>query len=169
LHDLVEEIGGLIMPVNRTALLIAISLLAPACSMRARLYPVQGPLSAQSPLPVIHAVFSGFVNTGKVSMVSLDGKTRTGQWNRVQEDPHSAQVSSMSADWDAVYGQGYFVSHVLGRWLYARAVIAGDNGETFHLEFIKLDSGRNDAIDPHILGVARDTKGNLYKVVFGPS
>jgi hypothetical protein len=57
----------------------------------------------------------------------------------------------MSADWDAVYGQGYFVSHVLGRWLYARAVIAGDNGETFHIEFIRLDGGRNNAIDPHIL------------------
>jgi len=69
----------------------------------------------------------------------------------------------MSAAWDAVYGPGYYTAHVLGKRLYAEAAITGEQGIVYHVEFYRDD-------DPHvirILGVAKDSAGNIYKMVAG--
>ena len=61
--------------------------------------------------------------------------------------------------WDAVYGQGYFLAQIVGSRI--RQVIAkGDQGTTIQVECLFADphAGYN--------GVAVDSNGNLYKVVW---
>lgn len=56
--------------------------------------------------------------------------------------------------WDEVYGQGFFVAHILGKQI-GQGIFTGKQGTVLQLE--SLD-GRN--------GVAVDNKGNIYKVVW---
>ena len=44
------------------------------CSRTARLYPVQGPLSTQTPLPVLVAKVTGAFSPGRISVVLSDGR-----------------------------------------------------------------------------------------------
>jgi hypothetical protein len=67
----------------------------------------------------------------------------------------------MSATWDAVYGSGYYVSHVLGTRLYAQSVIPCAHGDSVAVEIYEADSG---GAPQHIHGVAKDSKENIYKL-----
>ena len=155
-------------------LLSGLSLMV-GCTATARLYPVQGPLSLQTPLPVFAGKLDGAINSGNVSFVMSDGELCKGRWTRLVpvRDPKGATTagapssagtpatSGMSSVWDAVYGSGFYVAHVLGDQYYAQGVITGDRGTVVNVEFYH-------AVRPstHIAGVARDSKGNIYKMVF---
>ena len=65
----------------------------------------------------------------------------------------------MAADWDSVYGAGYFTAHVLGNKLYARATLTGTKGTVLHTEFSNEDSTPGNT-----KGVAADNKDNVFKV-----
>jgi len=65
----------------------------------------------------------------------------------------------MSADWNLVYGQGYYVAHVLGNKLYARATLTGNLGTTLSVEFSNENNTRGNT-----KGVAQDNRGNVFKV-----
>jgi len=52
------------------------------CSRTARLYPVQGPLSTQTPLPVLVAKVTGAFSPGSISVLS-DGEICKGRWRQV--------------------------------------------------------------------------------------
>jgi len=155
-----------------TLLLSFVFVLTWGCSAAARLYPVQGPLSARTPPPVLTAKFTGGVNSGNVSLVGPDGEAANGRWPRVATHPTGATdaapastpgVDGMPALWDTIYGSGFFTSHVLGATLYANAVIAGNRGTAYNLEFYSEDThGKTD----QIRGVAKDSAGNLYEVAF---
>lgn len=152
---------------TRSLLLVAAFLSMLGCAVTARLYPVQGPLSALAPQPVFPGKISGFVNSGSVSFTLSDGETCKGQWTRVVPMKTSAGATisdapgsnGMPVVWDAVYGPGYYVSHVLGSSLYARAAITGSKGTVLDVEFYKPG-------DNHVFGVAKDSKGNTYKMAF---
>lgn len=145
------------------------------CTATARLYPVQGPLALQSPLPVFAGKLGGATNSGNVSFAMADGEVCKGRWTRVIPErapkstaaavaPASANspaTKGMSSVWDAVYGPGFYVAHVLGDKYYAQGVITGDRGTVVNVEFYRA-SGPST----HIAGVARDSKGNIYKMVF---
>jgi hypothetical protein len=149
--------------------LLALSLMA-GCSATLRLYPVQGPLSAQTPLPVFPGKFTGLVNSGNISFALGDGEVCKGLWTRVVpvkaakgETIANPPSSGMSSVWDTVYGSGYYVSHVLGAKLYAQAAITGDRGTVLSVEFYRPNPGSERV---HVFGVARDSKDNIYKLVF---
>ena len=65
----------------------------------------------------------------------------------------------MAADWDSVYGAGYFTAHVLGNKLYARATLTGTKGTVLHTEFSNEDNTPGNT-----KGVAADNKDNVFKV-----
>jgi hypothetical protein len=67
--------------------------------------------------------------------------------------------NDMAADWDSVYGIGYFAAHVLGNKLYARATLAGSKGTVLHVEFSNENNTRGNT-----KGVAADDKDNVFKV-----
>jgi lysozyme family protein len=139
----------------------------------ARFYPVQGPLSTQTPVPVYVAKLSGAFNSGNFSVVLGDGEVCKGRWAKVPRPKTSNDVTTttavpannLSAEWDTVYGTGFYLAHVLGARLYARAVLTGNRGTVLNVELYKPDKVENTTVAA-IKGVAKDNKGNIYKVAF---
>ena len=117
--------------------LLGLSLMT-GCTAAVRLYPVQGPLSVRTPVPVFSGRLTGILNSGTASFVIGDGEV-----------------------WDTVYGSGYYVAHVLGATLYAEAAITGDRGTVLDVEFYRPNPGGEEI---RILGAARDSKDNIYKL-----
>jgi hypothetical protein len=125
--------------------------------------PVQGPLSKQSPIPTYAATMSGLFS-GSISVVLDNGEVCKGQWAFVSQTPSSSGATvvtpiDMAADWDSVYGAGYYAAHVLGNKLYARATLTGSKGTELHVEFSNENNTRGNT-----KGVAADNKGNVFKV-----
>lgn len=158
---------------NRLLLLLLCASMLAGCSATARLYPVQGPLSGQSPQPVYVARMTGAIHSGSFSATLSDGEVCKGRWEQIPR-PNTAEqansagsgfTDSMSAEWDTVYGQGFYVAHVLGARLYARAALNGNKGTTMNVELYKPDNPKNDTL-ALIKGVAKDNKSNIYKVAF---
>lgn len=68
----------------------------------------------------------------------------------------------MSADWDRVYGAGFFTANVLGNPVFARAHLSCQQGTTLGIQFYLQVPGQIGTAR----GVAEDSKGNLYKLTF---
>jgi hypothetical protein len=135
-----------------------------------KLYPVQGPLAAQSPPPVFTGqirrppfsagpVFKllkswklsgGEVLNGKVAVVKASSQDAAAPGTQADYPPQS----NLASAWDAVYGQGYFVAHILGNE-FMQGVFTGSKGTTLQVE--SLDGQK---------GVAVDNQGNIYKMVW---
>ncbi len=152
--------------------LLGVSILM-GCRATGRLYPVQGPLSAQTPTPVLLAKLTGAFNSGNISVALTDGEVCKGHWATVPRPQASkgaaatgtAPPSEMSPVWDTVYGAGFFVSHVLGKRLYVQTVLTGDRGTVLNVEMYKPDGNAQNTVGS-IQGVAKDNKDNIYKLVF---
>ena len=155
------------MKLKLCVLLLGISVML-GCSRTYRFYPVQGPLSAQTPSPVLVAKMTGAISSGSISVVLSDGEVCTGRWAEVPrlQVPKGANTATVPADsmssvWDTVYGSGYYVSHVLGA-RSARGVISGNQGTVLNVELYATPEGEHTFV---IKGVAKDNKDNIYKVV----
>ena len=130
------------MNIKRLRLLMLVSLVLTGCTRQARLYPVQGPVASQQPAPVLIAKFSGSLTSGNMSLVLSDGEKATGTWNLVrrptpakgQSVATAAPDNGMPAVWDSVYGQGYYVAHVLGSRLYVQSTLTGEQGTKVFVE-----------------------------------
>src|ERR1700747_3481416 len=95
--------------------LISASLLS-ACAnllvaVPGHLYPIEGPLTSVTPMPVYTVRISGVGNRGTLA-ATLEGQALAGSWSPVAPDDPAA--NSMAADWDRVYGAGFFTANVLG-------------------------------------------------------
>jgi hypothetical protein len=152
--------------------LLGVSVLS-GCRATGRLYPVQGPLSAQTPMPVLLAKLTGTFNSGSLSVVLADGEVCKGPWATVPRaqvaksasTPNVAPPNSMSSVWDTVYGSGFYVSHILGTRLYVQAVIPGNRGTILDVEMYRSEEKEPNSVSA-IKGVAKDNKDNIYKLVF---
>jgi hypothetical protein len=128
-------------------------------SVKGGFSPIQGPLAEQSPLPTYSATMSG-VLSGTISVALSNGEVCKGPWAFVSGKPTAGTTETvdLAAQWDTVYGSGYYVSHVLGNKLYARATLAGKS-TIMHVELT------NENNEPgHTRGVAQDNQGNVFKV-----
>jgi hypothetical protein len=124
------------------------------------LYPIEGALVAQAPLPVYKVTISGVGNSGTMSATLQGGEVCNGRWARLRPDDPSA--NGLSAAWDRLYGAGFFAANVLGNSGADRAVLAGDKGTTLTVEFYGLDPVRMS----EVRGVAMDNHGNVFKLTF---
>lgn len=125
------------------------------------LYPIQGPAAAaQNPPPVYSVTISGIMSSGTMTATLQNKETCSGKWRQVSQRDNSA--GQMAAQWDEVYGQGFFVANVLGNPIFARAVLTCKQGTTLNIEFFERDPGAFAGSK----GVGQDSKGNLYKVTF---
>jgi hypothetical protein len=146
------------------------------CSATARLYPVQGPLSSPTPPPVYVAKMTGAFTSGDFSATLNDSEVCKGRWEQVRLPNASVDTAAaattlpaenMSAEWDTVYGQGFYVARVLGARLYAKAVLTGNKGTVLNVELYKPDvPDHNNSPAATIRGVAKDNHDNVYKVAF---
>jgi hypothetical protein len=163
--------------MKRLALFVLLCASALSGCATARLYPVQGPLSQQNPLPVYIAKLSGALNSGSFKVTLRNGELGQGRWSVVprpnkSSDPGSSAPPSsgdMAAEWDTVYGPGFYTAHVLGAKLHAKAAITGNQGTVLHVEMYKPDNAGGRAEEQsaaNIKGVAKDDRGNIYKVAF---
>src|SRR5882672_5669113 len=153
------------------SILLAVSIMT-GCSRTGRLYPVQGPLSAQTPSPVFVAKLTGALNSGNVSVVLGSGEVAKGRWSVVPVPsakgaaPATAPENhGMPVVWDTLYGPGFYVSHVLGTRLHAKAVVSGDRGTILNVDMYKGEVEHAESAGI-IKGVAKDNHDNIYKLVF---
>jgi hypothetical protein len=133
------------------ALALLTATLLTGCAIPGHLYPVAGPLSTQTPLPIFG--FQVDYAAASMSATLQNGEVCKGNWAQLLRDDPSA--NRMSAQWDAVYGQGFFVAHVLGSFAQGRGLLTGPQGTTLNVE--TYNSG-------DFKGIAQDSKGNLYKL-----
>jgi hypothetical protein len=139
------------------------------CPQQAHLYPVKGPLSLQNPAPVFAARFSIGLGLGHQTFSAVladsesfkeSGTMKTGK-TRLQDashNPASSAMSDLASAWDTVYGQGYYVAHVLGSRDSFESQITGSQGTVLQIAMYGDSFGEK--------GVAQDDKGNIYKLVF---
>ncbi len=141
-------------------LLVALTMLGGCAVMvPGHLYPVQGSLASAAPPAIFNVTFSSVLNSGTLSATLQGGETCTGRPAPVpQNDP---SVSASSADWDRIYGEGFFVANILGNHDLNRAVLAGNKGTTLNVEFV---GGAGNMA--HAKGIATDNKGNIFKLTF---
>lgn len=126
----------------------------------ALLYPVEGPLSAQLPLPVLKAVASGVGgNSGSITMIAPDGERFEGKWSSAAGSGVSFNSMSLFSQYGTIYGSGFYVSPGRGQ-NPGRAFMVGDRGTTIDVEFVTGAGTANG------FGFAKDNKGNVYKVLF---
>lgn len=124
------------------------------------LYPVQGPLSKENTPPIYAVTLNGFLMSGSLTVRIPSGVTCSGPWRAVSGGDPSAR--QMSAEWDQVYGNGYFVANVLGKSTFARSVLTCSDATKLNLEFIVLEPGQPASTT----GVASDGSGNIFKLAF---
>jgi hypothetical protein len=155
---------------TKLSLLLVLASLMSGCMAMGHFYPVQGPLSAQTPVPVYTAKLTGAFNSGSISVDIGEGQPCSGRWATAHTEPASngpsggAAPNNLAAEWDTVYGQGFYVAHVLGAKLFARSRADCGNGVTLTIEMYRRDNPlENSPIE--IRGVAKDSMGNIYKVV----
>jgi hypothetical protein len=62
------------------------------------------------------------------SVVLDNGEVCTGPWELASKTPPATAATpiDLTAEWDNLYGPGYFAAHVLGNKLYARATLTGN-------------------------------------------
>ena len=139
-----------------TIFLSIISLtLITSCGATLDFYPVEGPLSSQIPVRVIKAKATNVIsNSGKISLTLEDGEYCEGRWSSTAGHG-SSNNRSLLLD----YGQELGLS-TRGNENRGYAMLLGTKGTIIDLEFI------NGAGTAHGFGIAKDNKGNIFKVLF---
>ena len=130
------------------------------CSITATLFPVEGPLSKDVPIPQITATVNGIMgNNGKISLVMPNGESCSGQWSSAAGAGVSISSGSLIGTYGSVYGTMTTVSTGVGQNPGA-AFITCDQGRTMEMEFV---TGAGTA---HGFGFAKDNRGNVFRVLF---
>lgn len=146
---------GIAVLVSTAALLTGCIFMVPG-----HLYPIQGSLAAQTPVPIYRVTLSGVLNSGTLSATLENGEICRGNWAAVPQNDPSA--GNLSVEWDRIYGDGFFVANILGSSAFARAVLTGTMGTTLNAEFYAPVPGQMI----NIKGIAVDNRGNLFKLTF---
>jgi hypothetical protein len=132
--------------------------------------PTTGPAAALDPVPAYPGRANGLVS-GEVKVTLADGERFEGGWLPVVPGAaipaglqDAAFAPDLVKDWDWVYGQGYYRAHVLGSRHHTRALLKGSKGSMILMETNTSVDGSEGS--PRYSGVAHDSKGIVYKVVF---
>jgi hypothetical protein len=169
--------------MKRSLVLVLLCLSTLGGCATARMYPVKGPLSLQTPVPVYKAKMTQgpMIPYGSFSAVLGDGEVCKGQWKLIfgSKNPQpaapgtGASTQGLAAEWDTVYGTGYYSFKVLSASSFMRAEATGDRGTIVNVEMFYNNPTAASPVSPNDLtvvremaGVAKDNKGNLYKLVF---
>jgi hypothetical protein len=111
--------------------------------------------------------------SGEVSMVLANGEAFSGAWKMAYNKSGSqvvgaatAENNGMAAAWDAVYGQGFYVAHILGASRVARIALTGAQGTVLQIEWWDQSQAGAGTTIVGDKGVGQDSKGNIYKLVW---
>jgi hypothetical protein len=132
------------------------------CAATVTLHPFRGPLASQMPPPVLVSKIKNYVvdlNGGRSTVVLPSGEACTGKWS--PRRPRTAMAST----WDAIYGPGFYVSHVETAGWYYGATLTGDKGTILNIELETYNQRSSNSL---MYGVAQDNSGNSYEVDYKP-
>ena len=136
--------------------LILVVCIFSSCSITLDLYPVKGPLATKIPVRMIKATATNVTsNSGKCFLTMSDGEYCVGRWSSTAGVRKSTNNYSLLLS----YGQELGLSP-RGNENRGYAMLLGDKGTSIEIEFL---TGAGTA---HGFGVAKDNKGNLFKVLF---
>jgi len=122
-----------------------------ACGTSMHLYPVQGPISTQNPA----TIYAGRVGLTEASFTSPSGETCESGLHAISP---GQPASDLANSWDAIYGPGYYVAHVLGATQgHFMAKFTCSGGTVFDWEASAIGEYAYQ-------GAAKDSVGNVYKV-----
>lgn len=144
----------------RGLLSCALGAMVAACSQSVNLYPVQGPLSQEHPLPVITAQADGITgNTGDITLTMPDGEACKGRWSSAAPQQVSVTSGSLFSMYGSVAGYAVSAGNVPGV-NRGEAFLACDRSTKMQVEFFTGSGTANG------YGVAKDSQGNIYKLIF---
>ncbi|EJF92643.1 hypothetical protein [Bartonella tamiae] len=122
------------------------------------MYPVSGPAAQNGKSSVIRLVANNVQSTsGKLSGVLPSGATCEGQWSSTISAYQNNTQFSVTNGINTIYGQGTSYGVAPGSYPGA-GVLSCTDGTTIDVEFT---TGANKTG----VGVARDNKGNVYRVI----
>jgi hypothetical protein len=145
--------------MRRLAAFVATIFIA-GCSTTARLYPVEGPASVQAPVQVLNATINGISgNNGSLTVALPDGVACEGEWSSAAGVQTTFGVGSLFTQYAPIYSSGYGITSGGGQ-NPGRAIATCTDGTRFDVEFVTGGGTANG------FGFARDTRGNVYRVLF---
>lgn len=150
------------MKIRRAVLAVAALVLAscgviiPSALPTLHLYPVRGPLADQKMVAMIEGPDTAVNFKNRVSIAFPDGETFTGELVRVPGG--SSGPGDLAADWDGLFGPGYYLAYVLGAQTFESATLTGSKGNTLQVELLQEMRRYPDQ------GVARDSRGNVFRI-----
>ena len=161
----------------RILVVLAVAIVLSGCTFKALLFPVQGPLSGQSPLPRYPVKMSGVFKSGSIVATLGGGEVCSGRitFMRGKEEADyqtsttNPAVKDIAAAWDAVYGAGFYTAHVLGGTQFAQGECKSDRGTTMSFQVLqRVKENSNDTFNASkdMKGVAVDNRGNVFKMAF---
>ena len=127
-----------------------------SCSITLNLFPTKGPLSENLPVKVIKAKATNVTsNSGKCFLTMPDGEYCTGRWSS------TAGVIASKNNFGLMLSYGQELGlNPRGNENRGYAMLLGNRGTSIEIEFL---TGAGTA---HGFGIAKDNKGNIYKVLF---
>ena len=139
---------------------LALLLAGCATSVPVKMYPVQGPLAKQAPPPVVVAT-AGQVNTnsGPITFTLPNGSPCEGTWSSVAPKFATANCGTLFSAYGAATGFGSSVGILPGANKGQLYAVCSDNTRVDG-EFVTGSGTANG------YGIAKDTRGNVYKLLF---
>ena len=144
--------------MRRTSLLIAIIatlMIVSGCTMKATMYPVSGPLIDSGQAKPISAEYSYDTSGhGKITFYMPDGEVCRGEYTTISD---SQTMTIFARDqFYSYYGNGFSTNSKQ----HGQAIAYGDSGTVLQAEYFV------DAMTFHGYGLAKDNKGNIFKLVW---
>jgi hypothetical protein len=137
-------------------ILIPIAIFVFGCSTTATLFPTEGPMSKQMPIPTIDAKVKGILgNSGDMYCTLPDGEVCKGKWSVVAPVSAGFVQGSLLGTYASAYG-----IQTSGKENRGQAMLFGNKGTSIEIEFL-VGSGTASGY-----GVAKDNKGNVFRVLF---
>jgi len=137
-----------------------LAVLVAGCSTTVSMFPVEGPLSQESPVPTLQATADGIMgNSGNMSLTMPDGESCNGKWSSAAGAGISVGTGSLIGTYDSVYGVGTSVSTGTGQ-NPGHAFLICNRGRTIQVEFVTGAGTANG------FGFAKDNRGNIFRVLF---
>jgi len=131
-----------------------------ACSTTANLFPVEGPLTEQTSVSAIVAKVDGIAgNTGNFSLTLPNGSLCNGKWSSVAPTQTTHTSTSLFTQYGTVAGYSRSSGNVPGVNRGMAFATCTDNTR-IDAEFFTGSGTANG------FGVAKDTNGNVYKMIF---
>jgi hypothetical protein len=109
--------------------------------------------------------------SGEVGTVLANGENFAGPWQMAYNNARNPATGAAAPEirgtapaWDAVYGQGFYVAHILGAIHVAHASLTGSQGTVLQIEWWDQSSAGEGTTIIGSKGIALDNKGNIYKL-----